>query len=461
MRIDTTGRKQRRAIVGGAIASVILSIAWGSLAANATAVTKTTVPFPGTPLSIAVDPLTNTVFAVLDTGELAVYDGSSPSPVLNFFTVGVQPETVAVDPVTRQVFVTNYSPGTVRILDEDNLGGPQKLVGVGAGPRSMAIDPTTHFVYVSDNLGSEVSEFDPSGAGSPTVYAVPVGKNPGGIAVDPATKSVVVTSVNDGTVSIFGTVLGGPGLVSTIPIGGSPFGLALNRSTHTAFVSEETSRQVVAFDYRAASPVVAPVAAVDEPGSIVVDPNTGTIYVADYDGHTLTQFGGPTPPRVITLDEAPNTMAIDPSTHSLLVGTTLTPTTGHISTISTPVAPRITSASQFQTVSQGEPFEFHITAIGEPAPSLSLQASTGSSVPEGLSIDQDGALTGPVTADAGVYRISIVATNGVDPMATQEFTLTVVAALTTSPSSTPRPTNSPVPDGSGPHADAHLPQIAG
>jgi len=84
--------------------------------------------------------------------------------------------------------------------------------------------------------------------------------------------------------------------------------------------------------------------------------------------------------------------------------------------------PVITSASGAQ-FNEGEANSFTVTADGDPAPTFSI---TSGSLPDGVSLDAgSGVISGtPVDANAS-YEITLQASNGMDPVATQAFTLTV------------------------------------
>jgi outer membrane protein assembly factor BamB len=86
------------------------------------------------------------------------------------------------------------------------------------------------------------------------------------------------------------------------------------------------------------------------------------------------------------------------------------------------VAPVMTSAAG-TTFTVGSPGSFSFGASGSPAPTFSLAA--GSSLPAGV-IMSNGVLTGtPSPGSGGLYRLVLVAANGVTPSATQDFLLEV------------------------------------
>ena len=88
--------------------------------------------------------------------------------------------------------------------------------------------------------------------------------------------------------------------------------------------------------------------------------------------------------------------------------------------------PAITSANgtTFTVLSNGS---FQMTATGFPAPTFS---ETGA-LPSPVTLTSAGVLSGtPAAGTAGTYPITVTASNGVSPNATQSFTLTVNAAAT-------------------------------
>ena len=77
----------------------------------------------------------------------------------------------------------------------------------------------------------------------------------------------------------------------------------------------------------------------------------------------------------------------------------------------------------------GTPYTFAYSMSGNPSPSLAL---TGGAFPPGLSLSSAGVLSGTATSGGtGTFsNISVTATNGVAPNATQTFTLTAVTLAT-------------------------------
>jgi hypothetical protein len=90
-------------------------------------------------------------------------------------------------------------------------------------------------------------------------------------------------------------------------------------------------------------------------------------------------------------------------------------------TLTVDQAPAVTSANN-TTFTVGSSGSFTATASGYPAPTFS---ETGA-LPSGVTFTSGGVLSGtPAAGTGGVYTLTITASNGVSPNATQTFTLTV------------------------------------
>ncbi|MBC7877497.1 MAG: sortase [Anaerolineales bacterium] len=103
-----------------------------------------------------------------------------------------------------------------------------------------------------------------------------------------------------------------------------------------------------------------------------------------------------------------------------------------------PVAPAITSANA-TTFTAGVAGNFTATATGTPAPTFAVTTGT---LPGGITLSTAGVLSGtPAAGTVGAFPITITASNGTLPNATQNFTLTVQKANTTTTinSDTPDP----------------------
>ncbi|WP_308797493.1 hypothetical protein [Agromyces silvae] len=93
------------------------------------------------------------------------------------------------------------------------------------------------------------------------------------------------------------------------------------------------------------------------------------------------------------------------------------------STITINQAPTISGTPPGGTV--GQPYSFGYTVTGTPAPTVALLA--GTSLPPGLTLSAAGVISGTPTT-AGTFSFTVEASNGVNPTALLESTITVQAA---------------------------------
>ena len=106
--------------------------------------------------------------------------------VTHTIPVGGTPYGVAVDPGTHTAYVTNYSSGTVSVIDEaTNKVTHTILVGDIPShdfPYAVAVDPAAGTVYVTDLYPGTASVIDE--ATNKVTHTIPM-EAPYGVAVDP------------------------------------------------------------------------------------------------------------------------------------------------------------------------------------------------------------------------------------------------------------------------------------
>ena len=100
----------------------------------------------------------------------------------------------------------------------------------------------------------------------------------------------------------------------------------------------------------------------------------------------------------------------------------------YVCSTSCSVAPAITNGPPPSLVIVGTPYVFTLVATGNPAPTFSLTSGT---LPPGITLSSGGALSGTATsAGTGEFpNITVTASNGTLPDATQTFSLTAVTRL--------------------------------
>lgn len=153
---------------------------------------------------------------------------------------------------------------------------------------------------------------------------------------------------------------------------------------------------------------------------------------------TVTAIGDPTPtfvlagalPSGVTFNDTTGVLSGTPAAGSssvypltITASNGVSPDATQNFTLSVYSAPVITSANN-KVFTEGIAGTFTVTATGTPPPTFAL---TGDTLPSGVTFDSvTGVLSGiPDTGTNGTYSLTITASNGVFPNATQSFTLVV------------------------------------
>lgn len=167
----------------------------------------------------------------------------------------------------------------------------------------------------------------------------------------------------------------------------------------------------------------------------ITSPASATFQVGFAGSFPITVTGTPNA-TVTVVGTLPNGIAFDPLTKRLsgtptqsgtfavrvVASNGLNPDADQDLTITVNLAPTITSAAS-TTFRINTPGSFSITAIGFPAPSVTLAGT----LPNGLTYDTSSGVLSGTPTEFGIFSVSVSATNGVTPAASQ--TLTIVVGL--------------------------------
>ena len=247
--------------------------------------TVKTVHVGAFPDGIAVDPVTDTVY-VTNRGDTAghpghtvsVIDGATCNGVASSgcgrvatLEVGQGPGWIALDDATRTAYTANQAAGTVSVInmaicdaaDTSGCGQRTPTIAVGQSPFVLTIDqeliPPMSPAACTTRCRSwtstrpRVPPPDAAAAGSPT--------RPGsarlasGVAVDTANRSVYMASQGPGTVSVIDAAtcnssdMGGCARpAATVHVGVDPAGVAIDQATGTVYVADNGGATVSMID---------------------------------------------------------------------------------------------------------------------------------------------------------------------------------------------------------------------
>lgn len=268
--------------------------------------------------------------AVLGTGSAAAQAGG-PLPIVGAMVlVESAPEGIAVNPVSRRIYVANSGSQSVSVIDAFT-NTVIATVRVGSSPRRLAVNPTTNRIFVANQGSGTVSVID--GETQTQESVITVGENPGAIAVNPTTNRVYVATcadaagrvvvINGETLAVEGalqtgscprelivnpatnrlTIVGPDGTLALIDAAtdavsdavrpgdlGTVTGSAVNPTTNRIYLAQQDRNAVAVLDGASGS-VLASVA-IPSPDAVAVNPTNNRVYVTSAAGGTVTVVDG-------------------------------------------------------------------------------------------------------------------------------------------------------------------------
>jgi len=431
--------RQRSLIRTGAlIAAGLLVAALGSAgsasAAASAGYTASFVPAgPGGSLSVAVNPVTDTIYVIegVATGgyELVAINGPSRAIEATLpLAHPANPSVIAVNSATNTVYVGDGA--NILVIDgaTDSISGTIALPA-GTIAAAVAVDSATNMVYVASTLpvsSGAVIVIDGS-TNTVTTTLSNVGRV-AEIAVDEATDVIWVSSQPSGlVVAISGAT---DSIIHSVSVS-APTYLAVNPVTDRVYVAPSAGANPITVIDGATGTITATVPITNAfSGHIAVDPSADVVFARGIATVNGSAAGG-----MVAIDGATNTVtdvlnasgmsaAVDTATGTLYETTSslgspgiwaITPSASNA--ISPLVSGPATAAGSY-----GAPLGVSFTASGLPAPAFS---ETGA-LPAGVTLSATGVLSGtPQAGSAGVYPITVTASNGIAPDSSMSFTLTI------------------------------------
>jgi YVTN family beta-propeller protein len=198
------------------------------------------VPSFGISSSVSMYTINNTTGALTSIGMIAT---------------GAGPDSVAVDPTGKFVYVTNVGSNDVSMYTINPTTGALASIGTiasGTRPDSVAVDPTGKFAYVTNFGSNDVSMYNiDATTGSLTfIGSIAAGTEPFSVAVDPAGKFAYVAnwtgSDTEGSVSMYAidATTGSLTPSGTVATELSPTSIAIHPSGKFAYVTNSGSNSV-------------------------------------------------------------------------------------------------------------------------------------------------------------------------------------------------------------------------
>ena len=221
----------------------------------------------------AIDSSSSSIFGIRPTNQ--------PGLTVDSYPIGV-----ALNPVTRKVYVTNEFSNTVSVIN-GVTAAKEDTITVGNFPYAVATNPFTNRVYVTNRGSDTVSIID--GSTNSKLHNVTVGHSPVGIAVNPTANWIYVTNINSGTVSVIDGITNK--ITNNIAVNKAPYSIAVNPLTNKIYVTNIGSNTVSVIDGKD-NKIVSNVTAGENPVGVAVNTLTNIVYVTNYASNTVSVIDG-------------------------------------------------------------------------------------------------------------------------------------------------------------------------
>jgi 6-phosphogluconolactonase (cycloisomerase 2 family) len=285
--------------------------ATGTYTDNTTQDLTTSVAWKAVPSSVAtIVPGTGLATAV-GVGTASITAALTGSPAITAVTLDVN--------ATVYAYATNFdaAPGTLSQYGIDPTTGALSAltpttVATGTSPFSVSVEPSGQYVYVANYNADTVSQYAIGATGALTPVgsgSVATGSHPNGVTINSANKHAYVANFGSNTVSQYNIGTTGaltPMTIPTVPTGSFPASIVISPNGKYAYVADYacsgpgcTAVQGTISQYTvgtdgALTPLspatVNTGSATSQPNSLIVDPASAYLYVANAGDNTVSQF---------------------------------------------------------------------------------------------------------------------------------------------------------------------------
>lgn len=275
------------------------------------------------PLAVAVNPVTNRIYAVNGSNNsVSVIDGRTHAVVATVFVPtgsGAVPATaLALNAITNKIYVAGPTTSIVAVID--GITNLVTTVGCVSNPYAIAVNPVTNKIYVAGNGITVIN-----GATNDTTTVTDT-HLPCAIAVNPLTNKVFFANQAGGTIPGYSgslTVLdGATNAVVTIQAGDLPMSIALNPVTNLVFVCNSRSNDVSVFN-GATNARISSIHVGKNPCAVAVNPVTNKVYVVNGSDSSVSVIDDSSyitySAKTIPVGRIPHEVAVNPGTGKIYV----------------------------------------------------------------------------------------------------------------------------------------------
>lgn len=278
-------RRARATLIAGA---AVFAMALLAPVASAVDVSIATIPAGVRPNSVAVNPLSRHVYVGNLFGDrFSIIDGTTDSVVTSFPVGNISCLLVNTTVTPARTYVGDFAQGWLYVVNDSTRSIIATLTGFGgmiSGPRALALEPGGGKLYVAEYGNDRVAVLDAS------TYAVltrvSVGDTPRALGIYSAKnhKRLFVANRTSNDVTIIDAKT--DSVVASVAVGGAPKAIAVDTSSAYAYVTNENSDTVSVIDDTDA--LLATIGVGDRPVGIAVDTVGGRVFVANYLSNNVT-----------------------------------------------------------------------------------------------------------------------------------------------------------------------------
>ncbi len=202
------------------------------------------------PISLAIDNIEKNIKGLIfvaysDSDSITVIDTTSNKILTNNIVVGKNPSSIALDPITNKLYVTNKGSDSVSVIDYflSDDGKFHKVsnstVLVRNYPLGIAINPDKNKIYVTNHYNNSVSVIN---GATKKVDTIKVETNPSSIAIDPKSNKIYVANYGSNSISVIDGSTNK--VIYTINVGEFPRGLYYNQASQILYVMNTKSNTI-------------------------------------------------------------------------------------------------------------------------------------------------------------------------------------------------------------------------
>lgn len=275
------------------VAALLLAAGLGT--GPALAQTGAPLPFVGAavlvesaPEGIAVNPLSRRIYVANSGSQSVSVIDAYTHTVVATVRVGNTPRRLVVNPTTNRVYVANQGSGTVSVIDGETQT-LESVITVGANPGAIAVNPRTNRVYVATCADAAGRVVVINGETLAVEGALQTSSCPRELILNPTTNRLTIVGP-DGTLALIDATTDAvsdavrPGDLGTVT------GSAVNPTTNRIYLAQQDRDAVAVLD--GASGNVLATVAIPSPDAVAVNPTNNRVYVTSAAGGTVTVVDG-------------------------------------------------------------------------------------------------------------------------------------------------------------------------